>query len=66
VIACENNDDSTRGGYARLASLIATRRKARTADGPVLTLDAGDFSMGTAFAAASIQLEEPRSRRPTA
>jgi 5'-nucleotidase len=47
------NDDSTRGGYARLASLIATRRKAQSADGPVLTLDAGDFSMGTAFAAAT-------------
>src|SRR5678815_4221236 len=47
------NDDTTRGGYARLASLIATRRKARAADGPVLTLDAGDFSMGTAFAAAT-------------
>ncbi len=47
------NDDSTRGGYARLASLIAARRKAQSADGPVLTLDAGDFSMGTAFAAAT-------------
>jgi len=47
------NDDSTRGGFARLASLIATRRKVRAAEGPVLTLDAGDFSMGTAFAAAT-------------
>ncbi|HTT09763.1 MAG TPA: bifunctional UDP-sugar hydrolase/5'-nucleotidase [Burkholderiaceae bacterium] len=47
------NDDSTRGGYARLGALIATRRQARQVEGPVLTLDAGDFSMGTAFAAAS-------------
>ena len=46
------NDDKTRGGFARLATLIATRRAAREQQGPVLTLDAGDFSMGTAFAAA--------------
>ncbi|PIU31541.1 MAG: hypothetical protein COT06_07590 [Syntrophobacteraceae bacterium CG07_land_8_20_14_0_80_61_8] len=47
------NDDSTRGGYARLATLIAERREARKGQGPVLVLDAGDYSMGTAFAAAS-------------
>jgi len=47
------NDDKTRGGYARLATMIATRKKARASQGPVLVLDAGDFSMGTAFAAAS-------------
>ena len=47
------NDDKTRGGYARLAAMIAARRKARSGEGPVLTLDAGDYSMGTAFAAAS-------------
>ncbi|HTP06053.1 MAG TPA: hypothetical protein VMM54_12970, partial [Nitrospirota bacterium] len=47
------NDDTTRGGYARVATVIATRKKARESQGPVLTLDAGDFSMGTAFAAAS-------------
>ena len=46
------NDDQTRGGFARLAALIARRKAAREADGPVLILDAGDFSMGTAFAAA--------------
>ncbi len=46
------NDDATRGGFARLATLIAERRAARSAEGPVLYLDAGDFSMGTAFAAA--------------
>ncbi len=46
------NDDTTRGGFARLATLIARRKAARSAQGPVLILDAGDFSMGTAFAAA--------------
>jgi 5'-nucleotidase / UDP-sugar diphosphatase len=50
------NDDKTRGGYARLAAMIATRRKARAGEGPVLILDAGDFSMGTAFAAASREI----------
>ena len=47
------NDDTTRGGYARLASLIARRKEARGEQGPVLVLDAGDFSMGTAFGAAT-------------
>jgi 5'-nucleotidase/UDP-sugar diphosphatase len=47
------NDDTTRGGYARLAALIAKRKEARTAQGPVLVLDAGDYSMGTPFGAAS-------------
>ena len=47
------NDDQTRGGYARLAGLIAKRKKARADQGPVLVLDAGDFSMGTAFGAAT-------------
>lgn len=46
-------DDNTRGGYARLASLIAQRRAAGEKVGPVLLLDAGDYSMGTAFGAAS-------------
>jgi 5'-nucleotidase len=46
------NDDKTRGGFARLATLIARRKAARKELGPVLILDAGDFSMGTAFAAA--------------
>ena len=49
-------DDQTRGGWARLAAAIARRRKARQAEGPVLTLDAGDFSMGTAFGAATREL----------
>jgi 5'-nucleotidase len=47
------NDDNTRGGYARLAALIARRKEACKGQGPVLVLDAGDYSMGTAFAAAS-------------
>ena len=46
------NDDKTRGGFARLATLIAKRKAARAGQGPVLVLDAGDYSMGTAFAAA--------------
>ncbi|MEI7902530.1 MAG: bifunctional UDP-sugar hydrolase/5'-nucleotidase [bacterium] len=50
------NDDATRGGYARLASLIAQRRAAQGAQGPVLVLDAGDYSMGTPFAAASREI----------
>ena len=47
------NDDATRGGYARLAGLIAKRKKACEVQGPVLVLDGGDFSMGTAFGAAT-------------
>jgi 5'-nucleotidase len=47
------NDDSTRGGYARLASLITQGKAARKDQGPVLVLDAGDYSMGTAFSAAT-------------
>ncbi|MFZ0020997.1 MAG: metallophosphoesterase [Acetobacteraceae bacterium] len=47
------NDDTTRGGYARLAAMIAMRKQARVDQGPVLVLDAGDYSMGTAFGAAS-------------
>jgi len=50
------NDDNTRGGYARLAAMIATRKVARQGQGPVLVLDAGDYSMGTAFAAATREI----------
>ena len=46
------NDDQTIGGFARLATLIDQRREARTDEGPVLVLDAGDYSMGTAFGGA--------------
>jgi 5'-nucleotidase / UDP-sugar diphosphatase len=50
------NDDTTRGGYARMGALITQRREARKGQGPVLVLDAGDYSMGTAFAAASREI----------
>jgi 5'-nucleotidase / UDP-sugar diphosphatase len=46
------NDDKTRGGFARLATLIAKRKEAHKDQGPVLVLDAGDYSMGTAFGGA--------------
>ena len=47
------NDDKTRGGFARLATKIRERKAATEGLGPVIVLDAGDFSMGTAFAAAT-------------
>jgi 5'-nucleotidase / UDP-sugar diphosphatase len=47
------NDDKTRGGFARLAPLIAARKTARQAQGPVLVLDDGDYSNWTAFGAAT-------------
>jgi 5'-nucleotidase/UDP-sugar diphosphatase len=47
------NDDGTRGGYARLATVIAQRKEARKDQGPVLVLTAGDYSMGSAFGAAT-------------
>jgi 5'-nucleotidase len=50
------NDDITKGGYSRLAALIAERRQKMEQAGPVLVLDAGDFSMGTAIAAAAREL----------
>ena len=46
------NDDKTRGGFARLAALIARRNEAQKNLGPVVILDGGDYSMGTAFGAA--------------
>jgi len=50
-----NPDDHTVGGYARLATLIQERKRALEALGPVLILDAGDFTMGTALGAACRQ-----------
>jgi 5'-nucleotidase len=44
--------DKTLGGYARLAALIRQRKEARQGLGPVLILDDGDYSMGTAFGGA--------------
>jgi len=44
------NDDSTVGGMARLASLVASERMSGAmTNTPVLLLDAGDFMMGTPF-----------------
>ena len=50
------NDDATRGGFARLAGLVARKREARQQQGPVLVLDAGDYSMGTPFGAATREI----------
>jgi 5'-nucleotidase/UDP-sugar diphosphatase len=47
------NDDKTLGGFARLAALIAARKASYEAQGPVLVLDDGDYSNGTAFGAAT-------------
>lgn len=47
------NDDGTIGGIERIATLIAQRRKAREASGPVLVLDIGDYSIGTPFGGAT-------------
>ena len=46
------NDDKTLGGFARLSTLIKQRKEAHKDKGPVLILDAGDYSMGTAFGSA--------------
>jgi 5'-nucleotidase len=48
-----NPHDKTIGGYARLATLLRDRKRVLEAVGPVLVLDAGDFSVGTALGAAS-------------
>ena len=44
------NDDQTIGGFARIATLISEYRNKQPES--LLVLDAGDFLMGTAFAAA--------------
>ncbi|WP_052055716.1 bifunctional UDP-sugar hydrolase/5'-nucleotidase [Myxosarcina sp. GI1] len=49
-------DDQTKGGYSRLGALITERKAELKQLGPVLVLDAGDFSMGTAVAAACREL----------
>ena len=41
------NADKTLGGWARVATVINNTKKTRT--NPVLTLDAGDFTMGSLF-----------------
>jgi 5'-nucleotidase / UDP-sugar diphosphatase len=49
----ELNNDKTIGGYARLAGLIASKKEIHKKQGAVLVLDAGDYSMGTPFGAAT-------------
>jgi 5'-nucleotidase len=49
----EINNDETRGGYARLGGLIARKKALHQSQGAVLVLDAGDYSMGTPFGAAT-------------
>jgi len=49
----ELNNDGTIGGYARLGGLINQKRALHKKEGAVLVLDAGDYSMGTPFGAAS-------------
>ncbi len=43
------NDDDTVGGVARRAALLYKRREIMATKGPVLTLDGGDFMMGSLF-----------------
>jgi 5'-nucleotidase / UDP-sugar diphosphatase len=47
------SDDKTLGGFARLSALITARKASLEAQGPVLVLDDGDYSNGTAFGAAT-------------
>ena len=47
------NDDSTVGGFARLAVQVG-RERAGAGSTPVLLLDAGDFMMGTPFEALAL------------
>ncbi len=47
------HDDSTRGGFARLASMIREEKMANP--NRVLALDAGDFLMGTLFHALELE-----------
>jgi 5'-nucleotidase / UDP-sugar diphosphatase len=49
----ELNNDKTVGGYARLAGLIIQKKEMHSKHGAVLILDAGDYSMGTPFGAAT-------------
>ena len=42
-------DDDTVGGVARRAALLKSRRRIQSKEGPVLTLDGGDFMMGSLF-----------------
>lgn len=46
-------DDETRGGFARIAAIIRSERKNNP--GTTLTVDAGDFLMGTLFHSVEIK-----------
>ncbi|MEI6682523.1 MAG: bifunctional UDP-sugar hydrolase/5'-nucleotidase [Bacteroidota bacterium] len=52
----ELNNDKTVGGYARLAGLIHQKKKLHKTQGALLILDAGDYSMGTPFGAATREI----------
>ncbi|HLN20031.1 MAG TPA: bifunctional UDP-sugar hydrolase/5'-nucleotidase [Bacteroidales bacterium] len=46
------NDDSTKGGFARIATIIRTEKEA---GGTTVVVDAGDFLMGTLFQALEVE-----------
>ncbi|MBP6218588.1 MAG: bifunctional metallophosphatase/5'-nucleotidase [Oligoflexales bacterium] len=45
----QEKGDGTRGGVSRVSSILKQRAAALQESGPVLILDAGDFTMGTLF-----------------
>ncbi len=49
IVPATDLDGTSYGGYTRLYTLLKNYREAYGSRGPVLTLDAGDFSMGTLF-----------------
>lgn len=49
IVSSTDSDGNEYGGYTRLYTLLKRYRAVYENNGPVLTLDAGDFSMGTLF-----------------
>ena len=49
IVSAEDLEGNEYGGYTRLYTLLKRYRTAYENNGPVLTFDAGDFSMGTLF-----------------
>lgn len=49
VYPAEDSEGNEYGGYTRLYTLIKQQRNKYSADSSVITVDAGDFSMGTLF-----------------
>lgn len=45
----EQTGDGTRGGMARLSTMLQAARARNVGDGPVMLLDSGDLTMGTVF-----------------